>query len=170
VALQGAALILFIMERIITIVCLVLSAAGLGYLKMNQLERMEAEKAAQAESEALALAEADAAAAEAAKFHFTVQHDKDMQTDSIRIVMQGYSSDPDQDNVNYQWEQIGGATLALDSDTNSVATFSATNGEYSFRLTVTDSYGASSSDEAVVKIHPEPNNSPSAEIDVRAKE
>jgi len=51
-----------------------------------------------------------------------------------------------------------------------VATFTATNGEYTFRLTVTDSYGASVTDEAVVKIHPEPNSMPSAEIDVRASD
>jgi len=162
------------MERIITIVCLVLSTAGLGYLKMNQLERMaavEAEQiAAELEADSIAQAEAEMAAIEAAKFHFVIPHDRDMQSDSIGIVLQGYAVDPEEDNVDYQWEQIDGATMTLDSDTNSVATFTATNGEYTFRLTVTDSYGASVTDEAVVKIHPEPNSMPSAEIDVRASD
>ena len=43
-------------------------------------------------------------------------------------------------------------------------------GEYAFRLTVTDSYGSSASDEATVKIHAEPNASPQAIINVTAKE
>ena len=91
-----------------------------------------------------------------------------MQTNSIGVVLQGSSLDAEQDKVNYQWEQIDGAIITLDSDTNSVATFTAKKGEYTFRLTVTDSYGASVMDEAVVKIHPEPNSGPSAEIEVRA--
>ena len=156
------------MERIITIVCLVLSAAGFGYLKMNQLEHLTAEKAARVEAESTAKAEAEIAANEAAKFHFVIPHDRDMQTNSMGVVMQGSSVDAEQDNVNYQWEQIDGAIITLDSDTNSVAIFTATKGEYTFRLTVTDSYGASVMDEAVVKIHPEPNSGPTAEIDIRA--
>jgi len=156
------------MERIITIVCLVLSAAGLGCLKMIQLEHLAAESAAQAKAESAAKAEAEIAAAEAAKFHFVIPHDRDMQTNSIGVVLQGSSLDAEQDKVNYQWEQIDGAIITLDSDTNSVATFTAKKGEYTFRLTVTDSYGASVMDEAVVKIHPEPNSGPSAEIEVRA--
>lgn len=159
------------MERIITIVCLVLSAAGLGYLKMNQMERNEAERTAQAEAAAVAEAEAAAAAAEAAKYHFIIPHDSDMNSDSIRIVMRGEQSmDPDNDGIDFRWEQVSGTTLMLDSDTNSVASFSATNGEYIFRLTVTDSYGETASDEAIVKIHAEPNSGPIAEIDVQVKE
>ena len=46
------------MERIITIACLVLSAAGLAYLKTNQLEKMEADRLAAAEADSIAAAEA----------------------------------------------------------------------------------------------------------------
>ena len=60
------------MERIITIACLVLSAAGLAYLKTNQLEKMEADRLAAAEADSIAAAEAAMAEAEAAKFHFVI--------------------------------------------------------------------------------------------------
>ena len=159
------------MERIITIVCLALSVAGLAYLKSNQMERLEIERLAQVEADSLNAIAAAEEAAEAAKHHFIIPHDSDMASDSIRIYMIGQqSSDPDGDGVKFLWEQTGGATLQLDSDTNSVTTFSAVNGEYSFRLTVTDAYGATSSDEATVKIHPEPNAGPTAEISVWAEE
>lgn len=159
------------MERIITIACLVLSAAGLAYLKSNQMERMEADRLAQAEADAAAAAAAEAAEADAAKFHFVIPHDSDAASDSIRIIMTGdRSGDPDADGIDFYWEQTGGNSLVLDSDTDSMTSFSATNGEYSFRLTVTDSYGQTASDEATVKIHAEPNAGPSAQIDVRAKD
>ena len=68
------------------------------------------------------------------------------------------------------FEGAGNDYLMLDSDTNAAASFSAVNGEYAFRLTVTDSYGSSASDEATVKIHAESNASPQAIINVSAKE
>ena len=159
------------MERILTIACLVLSAAGLAYLKTNQLERMEADRLAAAEADSIAAAQAAMAEAEAAKFHFMIPHDSDAASNSLRIIMTGeQSSDPDDDGIKFNWEQVSGDYLMLDSDTNSATSFSAVNGEYAFRLTVTDSYGSSASDEATVKIHAESNAPPQAVINVTARE
>ena len=159
------------MERILTIACLVLSAAGLAYLKTNQLEKMEADRLAAAEADSIAAAQAAMAKAEAAKFHFMIPHDSDAASDSIRIIMTGeQSGDPDNDAIKFYWEQVSGDYLMLDSDTNSATSFSAVNGEYAFRLTVTDSYGSSASDEATVKIHAESNAPPQAVINVTARE
>ena len=84
------------MERIITIACLVLSVAGLAYLKTNQLEKMEADRLAAAEADSIAAAEAAMAEVEAAKFHFMIPHDSDAASDSIRIIMTGeQSGDPE---------------------------------------------------------------------------
>ncbi len=159
------------MERNLTIACLVLSAAGLAYLKTNQLERMEADRLAAAEADSITAAEAAMAEAEAAKFHFMIPHDSDAASNSLRIIMTGeQSSDPDDDGIKFNWEQVSGDYLMLDSDTNSATSFSAVNGEYAFRLTVTDSYGSSASDEATVKIHAESNAPPQAVINVTARE
>lgn len=159
------------MERNLTIACLVLSAAGLAYLKTNQLERMEADRLAAAEADSIAAAQAAMAEAEAAKFHFMIPHDSDAASNSLRIIMTGeQSSDPDDDGIKFNWEQVSGDYLMLDSDTNSATSFSAVNGEYAFRLTVTDSYGSSASDEATVKIHAESNAPPQAVINVTARE
>lgn len=100
-----------------------------------------------------------------------IPHDSDAASDSIRIIMTGeQSGDPDNDGIKFYWEQVSGDYLMLDSDTNSATSFSAVNGEYAFRLTVTDSYGSSASDEATVKIHAEFNASPQAVINVTARE
>lgn len=159
------------MERIITIVALVISVAGLGYLKMEQLERQaQAEAAAIAQVQAAAEAEASAAA-EAAKFHFTIPHDSRAETNDLQIFMNSFESgDADADSISFKWEQLDGAAVELDSSEGQLTSFSASPGEYTFRLTVTDSYGEQATEEAIVAIKPEPNTKPAATIEVFAED
>tara|TARA_B110000503_G_C7125146_1_gene404249 strand:+ start:978 stop:1457 length:480 start_codon:yes stop_codon:yes gene_type:complete len=159
------------MERIITIVALVLSVAGLGYLKSEQLDRRaeaEAEAAAQAEA---AATEAALSAAEAAKFHFTVPHDHRADTQDLQIFMNSFESgDADTDSISYRWEQVDGASVELESSDGQLTSFAAPPGEYTFQLTVTDSYGEQATEEATVAIQPEPNTRPAASIEIFAED
>lgn len=159
------------MERIITIIALVISVAGLGYLKVEQLERQaQAEAAAIAQVQAAAEAEA-LAAAEVAKFHFTIPHDSRAETNDLQIFMNSFESgDADADSISFQWEQLDGAAVELDSSEGQLTSFSASPGEYTFRLTVTDSYGEQATEEATVAIKPEPNTKPAAIIEVFAED
>ena len=163
------------MEKIITIVALVLSIAGLGYLKSEQLKRMAAEQEAAAamaaELAAQMEAEAAAAAAEAAKIRFTLPHDSDPGTAAIDLVLDGSSSsDLETDSISYRWEQIGGDAVNLEASDLGTTSFTATSGEYTFRLTVTDTYGDASTGEATVAVMPEPNSPPNPAIRVFEKE
>ncbi len=59
------------------------------------------------------------------------------------ITLNGSASySPDGDPLTYLWAQIGGPTVALNSPTGVMTTFSAAGGQsYAFRLTVMDNYG-----------------------------
>ena len=159
------------MERIITIVALVISAAGLGYLKMAQLERSAAAEAATAvQAEAVAEA-AVAAALEAAKYHFTIPHDSQAETNDLQIFMNGRASgDADADSISFQWEQMEGTSVDLEATDGQMTSFAAQPGEYTFRLTVTDSYGDQATEEATVAVKPEPNRKPAANIEIFAED
>ena len=157
------------MERNITIALLVVSAAGIGFLKMEQLERMNAaEQAATELAEALVADAADAAElAEAAKMRFTVPHDSDSETNSVDILLDGSGSyDADNDSIAYHWNEVtasSGTPIMLDSGRASV---SVGPGEYEFELTATDAYGSSTAAQKVVVVQEEPNEAPSASLDV----
>ena len=159
------------MERNITIIVLALSIAGLGYLKMEQLERHAAAEVA-AEATAVEAAEAAAeagaqAAVEAAKFHFTIPHDSETSTDEIVVYMNGTSSnDADADSLAFYWQQLDGESVQLETDDGIMTSFSAAPGEYTFQLTVTDTYGDQASKEATVAVQPEPNRTPEVAIEV----
>ena len=62
------------------------------------------------------------------------------------VTLDGSASyDPDGDALTYQWMQISGTPVTLATPTAAKTTFTAVNGQaYVFKLTVTDSYGASS--------------------------
>ncbi len=61
------------------------------------------------------------------------------------------SSDPDQDEITFRWIQTAGPSVALSGADTSVATFTADDGQvYAFRLTVTDSLGATDSDAITI--------------------
>lgn len=66
------------------------------------------------------------------------------------------SSDPDNDPISYSWELLPGYTgpaVSLDDATAVQPTFSTTdNGQYTFRLTVTDDDGVTASDDVKVAV------------------
>ncbi|KFE62096.1 myxosortase-dependent M36 family metallopeptidase [Hyalangium minutum] len=68
------------------------------------------------------------------------------------------SSDADGDKLTYKWEQTAGETVSLSSDKEPSVTFTApdvkSNTTLTFKVTVTDSHGASSTKEVQVEITP----------------
>ena len=126
------------MEKQITAVALVLSVAGLGYLKAQQMERMEA----QAERDAAAVIAAEEAAEahdEANRVQFEVPHDRDASTSDVDIVLDGMASyDADMDSISFSWVQTEGPDVALSEDESGRSSFRAAPGKYTFELTVTD--------------------------------
>ncbi len=57
------------------------------------------------------------------------------------------SSDPDNDSLQFLWEQVAGPTATIENAASAVASFTASNiGTLEFRLTVADEFGATSSD------------------------
>ena len=155
------------MEQSITIVALALSIAGISYLKVDQLDRMamaEEAAAAQAVQDSIAAAEA---AIEAAKVRFVVIHDSEPGTNEVDLVLDGSASrDLESDSLAFYWEQLEGSSIELANTDSGSTTFTARPGEYTFRLTVTDTYGASSSEQTTVAVMPEPNSPPTPEIEV----
>jgi hypothetical protein len=155
------------MEQSITIVALALSIAGISYLKVEQLDRMAMAKeaaAAQAVQDSIAAAEA---AIEAAKVRFVVIHDSEPGTNEVDLILDGSASrDLESDSLAFYWEQLEGSSIELANTDSGSTTFTARPGEYTFRLTVTDTYGASSSEQTTVAVMPEPNSPPTPEIEV----
>ena len=155
------------MERIATIALLVASVAALGYLKMEQLDLRAADEAA---SEIIA-AENDAADAadliDAAKIRFTIPHDKDAFTTDITVSLDGSESfDVEGDSLSFYWDQTSGDDVYLDSVDNNTTTFRATPGEYTFKLTVSDAYGSSTSGSTTISVAEEPNSPPEVVVKV----
>ena len=155
------------MERIATIALLVASVAALGYLKMEQLDLRAADEAA---SEIIA-AENDAADAadliDAAKIRFTIPHDKDAFTTDITVSLDGSESfDVEGDSLSFYWDQTSGDDVYLDSADYNTTTFRATPGEYTFKLTVSDAYGSSTSGSTTISVAEEPNSPPEVVVKV----
>jgi len=158
------------MERIATIVLLVASVAAVGYLKMEQLD-LYASNAEIAAAEAVESAAADAAElVEAAKIRFTIPHDRDVNTTVITVALDGSESfDAEGDSLSYSWTQTSGNDVYLqyadDADGNTT-NFRASPGEYTFKLTVSDAYGSSSTGETTVSVAEEPNAPPEVVVKV----
>ena len=148
------------MEKQITAAALVLSVAGIGYLKAQQMERM-AERA---------VLDAEAADAES-RVHFELPHDRDAQTSDMDIVLDGADSyDAERDSLTFAWVQTEGPDVQLREEIPGRSSFTATPGKYTFELTVTDVYGGTATQQAKVAVHPEPNAAPQAEVSVYARE
>ena len=159
------------MEKQITAAALVLSVAGLGYLKAQQMERMEAQAERDAAAAVIASEVAAEAEDEANRLHFEVPHDRDASTASLDIVLDGKASyDADEDAISFSWAQTEGPDVALTEDEPGRSSFRATPGKYTFELTVTDAYGAATSQEARVSVQSEPNTAPEVRMVVYAKE
>ncbi len=66
------------------------------------------------------------------------------------------SADPDGEKLTYKWEQTDGPGVSLSSDTEPTVTFTApstkTNITLGFKVTVTDSHGASASETVSVGV------------------
>ena len=158
------------MERIATIVLLVASVAALGYLKMEQLD-LYASNAEIAAAAAVESAAADAAElVEAAKIRFTIPHDRDVNTTDITVALDGSESfDAEGDSISYSWTQTSGNDVYLryaeDADGNTT-NFRASPGEYTFKLTVSDAYGSTTTGETTVSVAEEPNLPPEVVVKV----
>jgi PKD repeat protein len=158
------------MERIATIVLLVASVAAVGYLKMEQLD-LYASNAENAAAAAVESAAADAAElVEAAKIRFTIPHDRDVNTTDITVALDGSESfDAEGDSISYSWTQTSGNDVYLryaeDADGNTT-NFRASPGEYTFKLTVSDAYGSSTTGETTVSVAEEPNLPPEVVVKV----
>jgi type II secretory pathway pseudopilin PulG len=152
------------MERIASIVLLGLVLAGTGYLYMENVDRMDAATIAAAELEAEAAEQAVTDSIYDSKTHFKIPHDKDETTTDITVTMDGSGSfDANGDSLSYTWSLLSGDAV-LSSDSTDGTTFTAASGEYTLKLTVTDNYGASTSDEKTVTVEAEPNDAPEVQI------
>ena len=150
-----------------TAVALVLSIAGLGYLKAQQMERMEAQAEMDAAAAVMAAEAAADAEDEAGRVHFEVPHDRDATTSNVDIVLDGAASyDAESDSISFSWVQTEGPEVALQQDEPGRSSFRASPGKYTFELTVTDAYGESASREARVSVQPEPNSAPEVHVSV----
>ena len=159
------------MERIASIMLLAICLVGTGYLYMENVDRIAADEAAAvavAEEAATAAAAAAAAAeVEAAKIKFTIPHDKDAFTTDITVSLDGSGSfDSEGDSLSFYWDQTSGDLVYLESADNNTTTFRANPGEYTFKLTVSDSYGSSSSENTTVSVAQEPNSPPEVVVKV----
>ena len=93
-----------------------------------------------------------------------VEHDGDPETESYKIKLDGSaSSDPDDDSIEFLWQQTAGKDVTLSSTDGETTSFETTAGKYSFSLTVTDAYGASDVYTRDIQLGPEPNQAPEAE-------
>ena len=82
-------------------------------------------------------------------------------TEGDTVTLDGSGNDPDYDDLTYRWEPsagVGGAGISLSGATSLRTTFTAPAGPtaLSFRLTVTDEFGASATDTVNVTVEAKP--------------
>ena len=131
------------MERIATIVLLIATVAGFYYGYVDSIENQEAENRTT---------------------RFTIPHDSDASTTSIVVSLDGSgSSDENGDPIEYKWSVNPSSTDITSNDTE-LTSFKAEPGEYTFTLTITDSYNVSTTAEHIVVVEEEPNDDPEASI------
>jgi hypothetical protein len=89
----------------------------------------------------------------------TISHDGNPATNTASFTINGStSSDADGDTLTYAWKEG-----AVSVGTTASLSFTRTPGTYTFDMTVTDSYGLSSTDSVVVIVNAEPNGAPVAQ-------
>jgi hypothetical protein len=92
----------------------------------------------------------------------TVPHDGSAATNTASFTLDGRAStDPDNDVLTYDWKQVT-ATGTTPVGATATLNLSRTAGVHTFRLTVSDGRGGSSTDEVVITINPETNRPPNA--------
>ena len=148
------------LTAILISVCLTLFTYSVVNGNAERLEKAASDKAA---AEQMILdAKRDSAVA-ARSLDIEIIHDKDPETNIIPVILYASSSyDNERDSLEYYWEQFSGNNVAeiKDSREGSVLNFDAEAGNYGFKLTITDSYGASCTDTHWVNVAPEPNSCP----------
>jgi hypothetical protein len=92
----------------------------------------------------------------------TIPHDGDTKTNTREVVVPSHLKDgtDEGDEITYLWEQKNGEWVDMIGEEESVMSFEAKAGEYEFTVTATDNYKASSSENVIVLINEEPNETP----------
>ena len=104
----------------------------------------------------LLLSSAARARIDVAPFPYAVPvYDQEVVPDSV-VTLHGTASDPDGDPLTYAWTQVDGppAVIRDPDDPETVVDGFEAGATLTFRLTVTDAQGASSSDEVIVTVSP----------------
>ena len=123
---------------------------------------LQAEKELKENTEANAIAEKQKLIEEA-KIRISIPHDGKKDTDEIKVTLDGRkSSDADKDAITYLWKQTDGKKVKLSNTDEMISSFTAKSGEYTFSLTVNDTYGKSNTSDITVVINTEANTSPIA--------
>ncbi|MDP6568513.1 MAG: PKD domain-containing protein [Candidatus Marinimicrobia bacterium] len=148
-------------QLIAFLLLLVLAVGGPIYLKDQKAQKEQEDRATQ---EALKAEEAKLQAIDDAIIKNEIEHDGDPETASMTISLNGGGFDSDGDKLTYKWEQTGGSEVTIDNPESPSNSFEAGPGEYTFQLTVTDPYGATSSSQQTYRISEEPNSGPEANI------
>ena len=148
-------------QLIAFLLLLVLAVGGPIYLKDQKAQKEQEDRATQG---ALKAEEAKLQAIEDAIIKNEIDHDGDPETASMAISLNGNGLDSDDDNLTYKWEQIAGSEVTIDNPESPSTSFEAGPGEYTFQLTVTDPYGATSSSQQTYRISEETNSDPEANI------
>ena len=127
------------MERIATIVLLIATVAGFYYGYVNQVESLNIST-------------------------FQVPHDSYDSTATIVVSLDGTGSyDNEGDPIEFSWT-VDPSSTEISSNDSELISFTAEPGEYTFTLTIKDSYGATTSVEHTVIVEKEINYDPSASI------
>jgi len=148
-------------QLIVFLVILVLAIGGPIYFKDQKAQKDQEDRAKQ---EALQAEKDKLQAIEDAIIKYTIKHDGDPATASMTIALNGSGLDNDGDDLTYMWEQTSGSTVTIEDAESESTTFEAGPGEYSFQLTVTDPYRATSTTQQTYRISEEPNLEPEASI------
>ncbi|SHG02873.1 PKD domain-containing protein, partial [Flavisolibacter ginsengisoli] len=82
------------------------------------------------------------------------------------ISLNGAGNDADGSVASYTWSQVSGGTASISTPSSASTTVGGlVQGNYVFRLTVTDNQGATASDDVTITVNPAPYSGPSYKIE-----
>ncbi len=123
------------------------------------VNKLNAEKAKKDAIAAAAEKEANERAERTIKME--ISHDSDPATNTVSVSIVATATDPEGDEVSYNWTQIGGASVDLQGTENtSTISFDAEAGEYEFMVSASDSYNSTCSETVIINVGAEPNTCP----------